>query len=90
MEPTKVDEILAELDQVFNKIREEKSYKVAGVPSASLKVKCSVCGNDIEFAHVVYNYKTKDMVCFRCFKQTEIKTDEFKDWMSNFEEYSYF
>lgn len=90
MSPEEVDRVLEELNSIFDKIREKKSYKVAGVPSASLKVKCSKCGNEIEFANVIYDTKTKEMICFRCYTQEDVKFDEFKDWMNKFEEFSYF
>ncbi len=81
---------LDEINKIFEQIRKEKSYKVAGVPNASLKVKCSVCGREIEFAHCVYDLEKHKIVCFRCFEQPTLKYKAYESWLQEFSYDNYF
>ncbi|MEM2115664.1 MAG: hypothetical protein QXD62_01645 [Candidatus Woesearchaeota archaeon] len=86
----KVAHLLSELDAIFSKIREEKSYKVAGVPNSSLKVVCSVCKQEIEFAHTVYNLAEHKIICFRCYERDLSETEDVAEWMKDFSFEDYF
>ncbi|MEM1988978.1 MAG: hypothetical protein QXR30_02650 [Candidatus Woesearchaeota archaeon] len=84
------EQVIEELNAIFQKIREEKSYKVAGVPDASLKVKCSKCHQEVEFAHCVYDLAEHKIICFRCYERDLSDTDDVLEWMKDFSYEEYF